>query len=104
MSGGGPATCYVNGRCFRSYQGALRDDSRTGLPLVFIRAGGTYSLASGFRQRTFRSDWLFSYQPAPGTVLFAGYGTALSNVDARDPTLRRTRDGFFVKLSYLFRL
>ena len=40
-----------------------------------------------------------------GTVLFAGYGSTL-----RDPTelgrasLRRSEDGFFLKLSYLFQM
>jgi len=52
----------------------------------------------------FRVDWLFSYRPVPGTVIFAGYG---STFDDRFPfrfqALSRTTDGFFVKLSYLFR-
>ncbi len=56
--------------------------------------------------KSFRTDWLFSYQPTPGTVLFAGYGNTLANLDEdpRRPRLRRTADGFFLKLSYLFRL
>ena len=56
--------------------------------------------------KSFRADWLFSYQPTPGTVLFAGYGNTLANLDEdpRTARLRRTRDGFFLKLSYLFRL
>ena len=56
--------------------------------------------------KSFRADWLFSYQPTPGTVLFAGYGNTLANVDEdpRRPRLQRTQDGFFLKLSYLFRL
>jgi hypothetical protein len=39
-------------------------------------------------------------------VLFAGYGNTLANPDddPRPARLRRTRDGFFLKLSYLFRL
>ena len=57
------------------------------------------------RQHTLRNDWLFSYRPTPGTVLFAGYGNALANPeDPLERGLRRTRDGFFLKLSYLFRL
>jgi hypothetical protein len=88
-----------------NYQDDLRDDSRTGLPIVFVRPDGSYTRALAVRQRTFRNDWLFSYQPTPGTVLFAGYGNALSNPDALQPQgLRRTRDGFFLKLSYLFRM
>jgi len=47
---------------------------------------------------------LFSYQPTPDTVLFAGYGNTLANAeeDPRTARLRRTVDGS--KLSYLFRL
>jgi len=95
---------YV-GEYATNYQDALRDDSRTGLPIVFVAADGTVTPSSVVRQRTLRNDWLFSYRPTPGTVLFAGYGNALSNPD--DPLergLRRTRDGFFLKLSYLFRM
>lgn len=42
----------------------------------------------------------------PGTVLFAGYGNTLANLDEdpRTARLRRTVDGFFLKFSYLFRL
>ena len=45
---------------------------------------------------------LFSYQPVPGTVIFAGYGNRL--LDRDDGGLRRESDGFFLKLSYLFRM
>jgi len=48
---------------------------------------------------------LFSYRPTPGTVIFAGYGSALLEESAfRFGDLTRQRDGFFLKLSYLFRL
>ncbi len=54
----------------------------------------------------FRTDWLFSYRPGPGTLIYLGYGASLSEPDAfafgRD--LARTSDGFFAKVSYLFRL
>ena len=53
----------------------------------------------------FRSDFLFSYRPTPGTVLFFGYGASLTEPDAfRFQNLRRTSDGFFLKASYLFRM
>ena len=41
-----------------------------------------------------------------GGVLFAGYGNTLASLeeDPRVARLRRTNDGFFLKLSYLFRL
>jgi hypothetical protein len=52
----------------------------------------------------FSFDWLFSYQPSPGTVIFAGYGGALVDRRAfRFDGLTRESDAFFVKLSFLFR-
>ncbi|MGH7500237.1 MAG: DUF5916 domain-containing protein [Longimicrobiales bacterium] len=87
-------------------QDDLRDASRTGRPILFCDAGPVdCTRARGFQRGRFRADWLFSYQPTPGTVLFAGYGTTLASGDGfgfRD--LRRAADGFFLKLSYLFRL
>ncbi len=54
-----------------------------------------------------RVDWLFSYRPTPGTLVYFGYGASLTEPDAfrfnRDQ-LRRTSDGFFAKVSYVFRL
>ena len=96
---------YVGERA-TNYQDALRDDSRTGLPLVFVAPDGTFRPAAAVRTRTLRSDWLFSYQPTPGTVLFAGYGNTLANpgTDPLRSDLRRTRDGLLLKLSYLFRM
>ncbi|HVL67584.1 MAG TPA: DUF5916 domain-containing protein [Vicinamibacterales bacterium] len=87
------------------YQDALRDDSRTELPIVILdRASGTWRATLPVRRRTFRQDVLFSYQPTPGTVVFAGYGSTFD--DSRDPRRAwgRARDGFFTKISYLFRL
>jgi hypothetical protein len=87
-------------------QDDLRDDSRTGRPILICAPGPTdCARATGFHRGRFRADWLFSYQPTPGTVFFAGYGSTLetdgsSGLDA----LRRTSDGFFLKLSYLLRI
>ncbi len=54
-----------------------------------------------------RVDWLFSYRPYPGTLVYFGYGASLTEPDrfrfSRDE-LRRTSDGFFAKVSYVFRL
>ncbi|CAN5773726.1 DUF5916 domain-containing protein [soil metagenome] len=84
---------------------ALRDDSRTNDPILIRRADGSFRRAAAQERSGFRSDWLFSYQPNPGTVLFAGYGTTLSGAEYFAPRdLRRTNDGFFVKVSYLFRM
>jgi hypothetical protein len=53
----------------------------------------------------FRNDFLFSYRPTPGTVLFFGYGASLTEPDPFSfRQLSRTGDGFFLKASYLFRL
>ena len=84
----------------------LRDDSRTDLP-IYIRdaRSGLYERALRQQRDTFRLDALFSYQPTPGTVVFAGYGNRLAEPnDVRAPRLRRVSDGFFLKVSYLFRL
>ncbi|MEO8089670.1 MAG: DUF5916 domain-containing protein [Gemmatimonadales bacterium] len=87
-------------------QTTLKDDTRTGAPILILDAPtGLYTRADAFGRRSFRGDFLFSYQPTPGTVFFAGYGSSL-----RDPTelgranLLRYEDGFFLKLSYLFQL
>jgi hypothetical protein len=87
-------------------QDDLRDDGRTELPIV-IKDGatGAYERAVGFEDERLRLDFLFSYQPVPGTVLFLGYGSRLFDPD--DPFrrgMRRESDGFFLKLSYLFRI
>lgn len=59
----------------------------------------------GSRSNEFRMDWLFSYRPVPGTLLYLGYGAALAEPDQfRFRDLTRTADGFFGKVSYLFRM
>lgn len=102
-----PIFVRVVGEYNSDWQDDLRDDSRTNLP-IYIRnpATGAFERAAKSYVKSFRADWLFSYQPTPGTVLFAGYGNTLANLDAdpRTARLRRTVDGFFLKLSYLFRL
>ena len=83
----------------------LRDDSRTNDPILLRQSDGTFVRTQAQTSNDFRVDWLFSYRPNPGTVLFAGYGASLSETEAFDfRSLRRTNDGFFVKLSYLFRM
>ena len=86
-------------------QAALRDETRTFAPILFRQPDGTFKLASATTSNSFHADWLFSYQPNPGTVLFAGYGSTLTEPEAlRFRSLDRTNDSFFVKLTYLFRL
>jgi hypothetical protein len=85
---------------------SLRDDSRTGAPiLIFDPEANSYSRTAAFDHRAFRGDFLFSYQPTPGTVLFAGYGsTLLDATGVGRGSLRQTENGFFLKLSYLFQM
>lgn len=82
----------------------LRDDSRTGDPIL-IRTAQGFRRADAVERGGLRMDWLFSYQPTPGTVVFAGYGSSLDGQHLFRPgELERTTDGFFLKLSYLFRM
>ncbi len=84
---------------------ALRDDSRTNGALLIPNGDGTYSRSEPFSTNVFRGDFLFSYQPLPGTVVFAGYGSVMDEPEAfKFGRLERRTDGFFVKASYLFRL
>jgi hypothetical protein len=88
------------------FQDDLRDDSRTERPIL-IRNGatGVYERAVGLSTHQLRLDVLFAWQPTPGTVFFAGYGSSLQEDAAMtNPHLARQSDGFFVKFSYLFRL
>ena len=82
----------------------LRDDSRTNDPIL-IRTTQGFRRATAVERGGLRMDWLFSYQPNPGTVVFAGYGSSLNGPHLFRPgDLERTDDGFFLKLSYLFRM
>ena len=87
-------------------QDALRDDSRTNLPIVIRNPStGIYELSPAAERNRFRIDALFSYQPTPGTVFFAGYSSFLTEPQGLQfGNLRRTNDGFFLKASYLLRL
>jgi len=87
------------GQYFAEDQTALLDP-RTAQPLLVN--GDT---ARAIVTNVFRNDVLFSYKPTPGTVVFLGYGSSLTEADAfRFRDLTRTADGFFLKLSYLFRM
>ncbi len=84
---------------------SLRDDSRTGLPIV-IRdpSTGLYSPTTAFNNQRLLTNFLFTYLPNPGTVIYIGYGTA----DQRPNLLGFDRFGavrsdLFVKVSYLWR-
>ena len=83
---------------------ALRDP-RTERPL-YIRAGdGSLRALTASRALIGRADLLLSYLPSPGTVVFIGYGSAADATETQRPyDARRTTDGLFVKVSYLFRV
>jgi hypothetical protein len=82
-----------------------RDDGRTNDPLLILNGDGSYSRLSGFKRNRVRADWLFSYQPTPGTVFFLGYGSSLDEPEPlKFRQLTRVQDGLFVKWSYLYRL
>ncbi|MBA3405126.1 MAG: hypothetical protein H0U13_10645 [Gemmatimonadaceae bacterium] len=73
---------------------------RDGNPIIL---GGVVD--EGSTTNEFSIDWLFSYRPVPGTLVYLGYGSTLEDSrEFRFQDLRRSRDGFFGKVSYLFRL
>jgi hypothetical protein len=94
-------------------------------PAIFFRLVGQYAARSrspledrdgnpilvggvkdpGSTTNEFSMDWLFSYRPVPGTLVYLGYGSTLEEPrEFRFQDLRTTRDGLFGKVSYLFRL
>ena len=99
-----PLFIRLVGQYIQDQTDSLRDDSRTGAPILIAGPSGiTRSAASA--TNLFHVDALVSYQPIPGTVVFAGYGSNMLDDDAfRFRGLTRTDDVLFVKLSYLFRL
>ena len=84
---------------------SLRDDSRTGGALLVPDDEGNLVRTTAFANNVFRGDFLFSYQPLPGTVVFVGYGSVMDEPRVfRFGGLERQSDGWFIKGSYLFRL
>ncbi len=85
------------------YLAQVRDtlrDPRSGDPLIVDGAPPARATDTEFR-----NDVLFSYKPTPGTVFFFGYGASLTEPEPFSfQNLTRTTDGFFLKLSYLFRM
>jgi hypothetical protein len=88
------------------WRDSLRDAGRTDYPILIRNARtGVLEKTRITKSNDLRIDWLFSWQPNPGTVLFLGYGSSLTETEPfRFKDLRRSVDGFFVKLSYLFRV
>jgi Domain of unknown function (DUF5916) len=93
------------GEVSRVSQDSLRDDSRTNRPVFFRSGDGTLTRAVAFDRSRGRLDFLFSYLPSPGTVVFLGYGnTSAADQPGGTRALQPRRDVFFVKFSYLVRL
>ncbi len=93
-------------RVISQYEANRREallDYRTGLPLLVRQGDGTYRASTAQSNNLLRADWLVSYRPRPGTVLFAGYGNSMTEPAALGfDRLRRVSDGFFLKASWLF--
>ena len=83
----------------------LRDDTRTGGAILLRDPATGIPVRTGtVRDNSFRLESLFSFQPSPGTVGFLGYGSLMEEPQAfRFRGLQRRSDGFFLKLSYLWR-
>jgi len=83
---------------------ALRDDSRTNLPLLQRNGAGVYVRTVARSGNSVRGDLLLAYTPQPGTVVYLGYGARMLEPESfRFERLTRSSDALFVKLSYLFR-
>ena len=81
----------------------LRDNSRTEMPIYFKDSDDNYIPALSETSNDIEADFLFSYRPRPGTLVFFGYGSALTEPNRfRFQSLARQADGFFLKISYLF--
>ena len=85
---------------------ALRDDSRTNLPLLVKDPdSGRWVRAAALSSIGISGNFLFSYTPVPGSVFYAGYGAQLSEPEAfAFRSVHRRNDAFFLKASYLFRM
>ena len=94
------------GEYVSTFTDSLRDDDRTNQPLLVYNPGTQrWERTTRSTVNVFRGDFLFSYKPVPGTVLYLGYGAAMNEPTAfRFRDLQRRSDAFFVKASYLFRL
>jgi Domain of unknown function (DUF5916) len=83
---------------------ALRDDSRTNLPLG-TRSGSTFVPTAAYDNRGLQNSFLFTYLPNPGTVVYFGYGNVRQQPDGLNrPQLGAVQADFFLKLSYLWRM
>jgi hypothetical protein len=79
---------------------AALQDPRTGLPLAL---GGT--VAEPRKRGDFGVNFLLSYEPSPGTLMYVGWTRQMNGPDTYQlDRLERTAEGLFVKVSYLVRI
>src|SRR6266536_2965604 len=76
-----PLFIRLVGQYIQDQTDSLRDDSRTGAPILVAGPGGVTRTAAS-ATNLFHVDALLSYQPTPGTVVFAGYGSNMLDEDA----------------------
>jgi hypothetical protein len=91
---------------YQSQERAALRDPRTG-DAILVRDATTNDFVASTATATnsLRTDWLVSYRPIPGTVVFAGYGSGYLGTEGYSfRGLERSEDGFFFKVSYLFRM
>ena len=92
-------------RVVSQYEASVREaliDPTTGRTLL-TGSGTSYTLSTRRVTNNLRTDFLFSYRPSPGTVVFAGYGDTMTEpAPLAFNQLRRTADAFFLKASYVF--
>lgn len=100
-----PLFLRIVGQYDAAWQDSLRDDSRTNDPILIRNpATGIYERALTQSRNSLRVDWLVSFTPSPGTVMYLGYGSSLAEPEAfAFHGLHRLQDQFFAKVTYLFR-
>ncbi len=92
------------GEYFAEYTDALRDDGRTGHPLLVQNTAGVFVRTAASTRNSLRGDLLVAYTPVPGTVVYLGYGSRLTEPQSFHlARVVREQDVFFLKASYLFR-
>jgi hypothetical protein len=100
-----PFFIRVVGQYTSQEQDALRDPTTDAPILIYDAGSGTYEPSTATSANDFRVDVLLSFRPTPGTVLFLGYGSSLTeSAPFKFQDLERVTDGFFAKVSYLFRM
>jgi len=104
-----PLFVRVVGQYLQEWTDSLRDDSRTNAPILIFAptaAEPNRHVRTAIAQTNlFHADVLVSYQPIPGTVILAGYGSNLDDSRAfKFERLTRNNDAFFAKVGWLFRL